>query len=160
MNGSSLVRFKRYSVVTLGTIWPASVKDASNVSDFGRQVLEYVKGHPGINLLLDFHRVQYLSSAVLAELIRIREGIRIMDGTMRLCALNKNALEVFEITKLDQLFHIERNVKKALADYARHLRSDSRALPDKRVLRSPAMPDKSLEHSSQKLITRRQLKAT
>ena len=69
MNDVDLVEFTERGAITVGVVQAGSVLDALNVAQFGASVLTYVKQHAGLRLLLDFHNVGYLSSAVLTELL-------------------------------------------------------------------------------------------
>ncbi|MBI4556173.1 MAG: STAS domain-containing protein [Candidatus Hydrogenedentes bacterium] len=121
MNNEAMMTFEEYGKLTVGTIQKASVLDALNVTRFGEEVLGHVKAHPGVNLMLDFHRVDYLSSAVLTELLRINEAVREAQGTLRLCSLNEDIRKVFEITNLNKILIIYDALEDALRRYARSL---------------------------------------
>ncbi|HIJ66448.1 MAG TPA: STAS domain-containing protein [Candidatus Hydrogenedentes bacterium] len=121
MHDGSIVSFREDEGIAVATVEAASVLDALNVDQFGKEVQKYVRGNRGIHLLLDFQKVEYLSSAVLTELLRIKKAIAEMQGTMRLCALTKEIRKVFEITNLDQIFVIDHNVETALPRYRRAL---------------------------------------
>jgi anti-sigma B factor antagonist len=108
--------------ITVGTIATTSVLDALNVSAFGQCVLDYVRDKPSINLLLNFENVNYLSSAVLSELIRINDATTKGGGILRLCALEDNIQEVFRITNLDQVFVIYGPAKDAVKRFERSLK--------------------------------------
>lgn len=101
-----LVSFDDREIVHVGTIRTSSVLSAGNVAEFGNEVLAYVAAHPGVNLVLNFEHVDYLSSAVLNELLRINKAVHTGGGQLRLCAVSAVILEVFQITNLDKLFTI------------------------------------------------------
>ena len=103
----AFVEYEEHGPITVGRVLATSVLDAANVSQFGTQVLRYVQERSGMNLLLDFTGVGYLSSAVLTELIRIQHAHSNTKGSLRLCALNKDIRKVFAITNLDQVFVID-----------------------------------------------------
>jgi len=65
-----------------------------------------IESSPGVNLLLNFENVDYLSSAVLTELLRINKAIQEVQGQLRLCGVSKVIMEVFQITNLDKMFTI------------------------------------------------------
>lgn len=122
MSDATLVEFEVRGAITIGTIRAGSVLDAMNVSHFGAQLNAYVQQHPGPRLLLDFHLVEYLSSAVLTELLRVNQACKQDGGDLRLCSLNKDIMKVFEITNLDKLFTIYAGpVDDAVVKYARSL---------------------------------------
>ena len=101
-----IVDFQDEGRVVIGTIRTSSVLSAINVAEFGNEVIAFVDAHPGLNLLLNFENVDYLSSAVLTELLRINKSIEGTQGQLRLCGVSKVILEVFQITNLDKMFVI------------------------------------------------------
>ena len=101
-----IVDFVEEGKIVVGTIRTTSVLSAINVAEFGNEVVAYIAGHPGINLLLSFENVDYLSSAVLTELLRINKAIQEAQGQLRLCGVSKVILEIFQITNLDKMFAI------------------------------------------------------
>lgn len=106
MTKGPVMKFEDFGEITVATIRAAKVLDALNVTEFGQEVLEYVKDHPETHMLIDFQYVHYLSSAVLTELLRIKEALETKKGALRLCNLNADIRRVFEITNLDQVFII------------------------------------------------------
>lgn len=121
MSGIPPVLFRKEGNITVGTIATTSVLDALNVSAFGQAVMDYVNAQPAMNLLLNFEHVNYLSSAVLSELIRINDATTKRGGLLRLCALEDNIQEVFRITNLDQVFVIYGPAKEAVKRFERSL---------------------------------------
>lgn len=101
-----LVVFEDREEIQVGTIRASSVLSAGNVAEFGNEVLAHIAAHPGGNLVLNFEHVDYLSSAVLNELLRINKAVQADGGQLRLCAVSDVILEVFQITNLDKLFTI------------------------------------------------------
>jgi len=73
-------------------------------------------GSGGINMILDFGNVRFLSSAVLGLLIRISKRIYEEDGQLKLCSINSKIYEVFKITRLTKIFDIYKDVDSAVGD--------------------------------------------
>ncbi|MBI2432990.1 MAG: STAS domain-containing protein [Candidatus Hydrogenedentes bacterium] len=101
-----LLDFRTDGPIAVGTIRASSVLSAINVAEFGSEVLAYIKAHPRVNLLLNFENVDYLSSAVLTELLRINKAIQETGGRLHLCSVSATIREIFEITNLDRIFVI------------------------------------------------------
>lgn len=101
-----IVEFSDQGRVNVGTVRTSSVLSTINVVEFGNEVIAYIEARPGINLLLNFENVDYLSSAVLTELLRINKAIEAAKGQLRLCGVSKVIMEVFQITNLDKMFTI------------------------------------------------------
>lgn len=104
--GDQIVDFTEDGQVVVGTIRTSSVLSAINVAEFGNEVVSFVEARPAVNLLLNFEHVDYLSSAVLTELLRVNKAIETVGGKLRLCSVSKVILEVFQITNLDKMFTI------------------------------------------------------
>lgn len=121
MNEEALVVFTMNGDVAVATVETATVLDAVNVNQFGREVLSCIGEHAGVNLLLDFERVEYLSSAILTELIRIKKAVAETDGNLRICALSESIRKVFEITNLDQIFVIDPDLRTSLPRFQRSI---------------------------------------
>lgn len=105
-NEGPLIEFQVRGRITLGTVKSSSVLSARNVARFGAEVVAHVSGHAGLNLLLNFENVDYLSSAVLTELLKIRGAVEQAKGNLRLCAVSPVIHKAFEITNLDKMFVI------------------------------------------------------
>lgn len=101
-----IVAFEEQGSIVVGTIRTTSVLSAINVAEFGNEVVAKIEGNAGVNLLLNFENVDYLSSAVLTELLRINKAIQEARGQLRLCGVSKVILEIFQITNLDKMFTI------------------------------------------------------
>lgn len=101
-----LIEFQVRGRITLGTVRSSSVLSMINVAKFGEDVLAYVQAHPGVNLILNFEHVDYLSSAVLTELLKVKTAIEAVRGNLRLCAVSPVIQKAFEITGLDKFFII------------------------------------------------------
>jgi len=108
MNASNqpLVEFHADGPISVGTIRSSSVLSATNVAEFGNEILGHIKANPKLNLLLDFGQVDYLSSAVLTELLRVNKAIQETGGRLQLCGVSSVIREIFEITNLDRIFVI------------------------------------------------------
>ena len=106
MSESPIIEFSKRPPIHIGRVHTTSMLDAVNVSQFGKELTEFVQSHDSINLLLDFDGVQYLSSAVLSELLNAQERCEATGGGLRLCSVNSEIMKVFEISNLDQVFVI------------------------------------------------------
>ena len=91
-------------------------KDIQALQDSILPMIESASG--GINLILDFGNVQYLSSAVLGLLIRISKRIYEHDGRLRLCNINPKIYEIFKITRLTKSFDMYKDIESAAEDFA------------------------------------------
>jgi anti-sigma B factor antagonist len=84
-----------------------------------RESIEAVVEQAGrVHLVLDFHHVKFLSSAVLGLLIRISKRIHEQGGQLRLCNIHPGIYEVFKITRLTNVFDIYEDVDSATQSFS------------------------------------------
>lgn len=65
-------------------------------------------------VILDFTRVDYLSSAGMRVLLAVTKKLRVHHGTLILFALGEDVAEIIRMAGLDKILHICSNEKEAL----------------------------------------------
>jgi len=98
-------------VVRLGKHW---VLDELTVNDISDELLGLTDRPDCHRLLLDFSGVLYLSSAMLAVLVRLHRKMVPKGEKLRLCGINLQLRSAFTTTRLDRLFDITVNTADAL----------------------------------------------
>jgi anti-sigma B factor antagonist len=91
--------------------------DELSISDIGQSLAALIDERPMPKLLLDFSRVDHLSSAALGMLINVNTRIKAKNGQLRLAQIKPQIYEVFQITNLYKLFYIHPTRKEALASF-------------------------------------------
>jgi anti-sigma B factor antagonist len=87
-----------------------------NRQELKQKVLEELeKG--GRKFLIDFSNTGYIDSSGLGVLVSLSKKIREQGGELRLANLNEDLRTLFELTKLDTLFHIATNREEALSSF-------------------------------------------
>lgn len=66
-------------------------------------------------LVVDLSKVSYIDSSGLAVLIEAMQNVEGYGGHFALAGLQENVRPIFEIARLDQVFHIYDDVDAALA---------------------------------------------
>jgi anti-sigma B factor antagonist len=87
-------------------------KDVQTLQESIMSVIESASG--GINLILDFCNVRFLSSAVLGLLIRISKKVYERDGQLKLCSINPKIYKIFKITRLTKIFDMYQDIESAV----------------------------------------------
>jgi anti-sigma B factor antagonist len=100
--------------VTLVKFSDGKILDASNIEELGTQLFDLVEKENRKKMLLDFQNVEFLSSAALNKLIILDKKMKGVSGKLKLCSLRPEILEVFVITRLNQLFEIAEDEETAL----------------------------------------------
>ena len=66
--------------------------------------------------VVDFEKTGYIDSSGLGVLVSLSKKVREQGGELRLANLNEDLKTLFELTKLDTLFHIADSREAALMD--------------------------------------------
>jgi len=102
---------------TIVTFTDEKILEEKDIQALQESIMSIVEsGGDGINLILDFCNVRFLSSAVLGLLIRISKRVYQHDGQLRLCNINPKIYEIFRITRLTKIFDIYKDLESATAD--------------------------------------------
>ena len=82
---------------------PSGVIDSTNATAFTGRILDSVKGRQ-CNVVIDFQKIKYLSSAGFRSLLIIGKSIEGSQRKLVLCGMGPEVQRVFEIAKFDELF--------------------------------------------------------
>lgn len=116
---SSQPRRKRLEVEDVGDVTVVNftdrkILDEQNIQLIGEQLFSLVDESGRKKVLLNFGNVEYLSSAALGKLITLNKKLQAAGGRLILCNIDPQIYEVFEITKLNKLFNIQKEEQAAL----------------------------------------------
>jgi anti-sigma B factor antagonist len=100
--------------VTVVNFIDKKILDEQNIQIIGEQLFNLVEELSRHKLLLNFSNVDSLSSAALGKLISLDRKIKSAGGKLILCNIAPNIHEIFEITKLDTRFNIQKEEQSAL----------------------------------------------
>lgn len=97
-----------FTVRKVGDVCVVSVEGqliVGNRQELKQRVLEELERGER-KFLVDFGQTGYIDSSGLGVLVSLSKRIREVDGELRLANLNDDLKTLFELTKLDTLFHI------------------------------------------------------
>lgn len=100
--------------VTVVNFTDKKILDEQNIQTIGEQLFRLVDELGRTKLLLNFGNVEYLSSAALGKLITLNRKVKNVSGQLILCNISPQIYEVFEITKLNKVFNIQKEEQSAL----------------------------------------------
>ena len=87
--------------------------DATSVSILDHKLKEkYEEGSR--HFVLDFQKLEYLSSAGMRLLLAFTKKLRLEDGSLKLSSLQKEILEIIKMGGFEQILHIYDNEQEAL----------------------------------------------
>ncbi|MDO8302463.1 MAG: STAS domain-containing protein, partial [Sedimentisphaerales bacterium] len=109
----------RISVKTIAnssiiTFTSEKILEETEIVALEHSILPIIEQAKIAHIVLNFEKVQFLSSAVLGFLIRLSKKIYQRNGQLRLCCINTKIFEIFKITRLDRVFEIYEDVDAAV----------------------------------------------
>ena len=87
--------------------------DASNSSIAKKSICDIIATE-GVNLIIDFSRLQYISSAGLRVILIAAKDIKAKNGKIVLCSMTDNVRKDFDISAFTSMFDIQDNIEAAL----------------------------------------------
>jgi anti-sigma B factor antagonist len=108
------LRLETIDQVTVVSFVDTKIVSEENIQEVGQQLYSLVDEQGHRQLLLNFGNVQYLSSAALSKLINLKKKVGAVKGQLKLCSIHPDLLDVFKITRLDQVFEIYKDEQTAL----------------------------------------------
>ena len=103
-----------YGEITVVNFIDRKILDEQNIQKIGEDLFSLVDELGRIKVLLNFSNVEYLSSAALGKFISLNKKVQSKGGKLVMCNINDDIYEVFEITKLNKLFNIQKDEQTAL----------------------------------------------
>ena len=97
---------------TVVTLTDEKILEDEDIRALEDSILPLVDGP--VAIVIDFSNVKFLSSAVLGLLIRISKRISENKGQLKLCGISPRIYDIFKITRLDEIFDIYEDAKKAM----------------------------------------------
>ncbi len=98
------VEYAQHAVIA--TLTDEKILDESDIRGLEDSIMPLLETSPGVNLVLDFSNVKFLTSSALGLLIRISRKIYESEGQFKLCGIDPKIYEIFKITRLDRVFDI------------------------------------------------------
>ena len=118
--GPSRLGIREIGGITVATFVDSRIVEDAIVQKVGNELFALADDGGRKKVVLDFGRVEYLSSAALAKLIRLREKMKSANRNLRLCCLGPEIWEVFNSYYPDQSrcpFDIKPTLEEALKDF-------------------------------------------
>ncbi len=93
--------------------------DESRIANLGQELMELITNDTHDKIVLNFQNVSFMSSAMIGKLILFGKKCKSTDISLRLCNINENVREVFELMKLGKVFKVEADEEKAIASFSK-----------------------------------------
>jgi anti-sigma B factor antagonist len=93
----------------------ASLMDPLELEKIGQQLYHLVDAEDNRRVIIDFEKVQYLSSQAIGIVITMHKKLSTLKNSkLVLCAVNAKLMELIKITRLDRILTIKPSQKEAL----------------------------------------------
>ena len=111
------IDIEEIGAVTVARFLDKKILDEANIDKIGQELFGLVDQDGRNQIVLDFSLVEYLSSAALGKLITMHKKVAAAKGKLMLCNIQKDILEVFQLTRLDQVLTLCKNLDDALGRF-------------------------------------------
>jgi stage II sporulation protein AA (anti-sigma F factor antagonist) len=79
-----------------------------------KTVLKLLENPAVVNVVMDFHKIDYYGSSALAFFIRLWNRVRNHKGRMALCNLSDHGREILRTSRLDQFWPVYPSKEEAI----------------------------------------------
>ncbi len=94
-----------------------SMFDSDKVQLVGRELLDLVASRRYTKILLNLSNAHFVSSAMLAHLVKLNRKIQESKGKLRLCCLRPVIVDAFRVSSFDKIFDIYADEASALKKF-------------------------------------------
>ena len=113
----SRIDVRKVADITIAICSDKRLNDDFVIQEWGDQLIALVEEQKTKKLLVNFERVEFMSSSALRALITLSKKAKIEQTTLFLCGIHENIMEAFRITKLDTVFSIKKSEDEAIRTF-------------------------------------------
>ena len=111
------IEIVRQENVNIVNLLNEEILDEAIITEISDSLFAFVAENPAANILLHFGQVKHLSSSALGMLIRLNKAIGNSKGTLKLCNIASSLMEIFVITRLNNVFEIYEQETEAVNSF-------------------------------------------
>jgi len=93
--------------------------DESRINALGRELTELASGGSTKKFILNFQNVSFMSSAMIGKLVLFGKNCKANGVDLRLCNINPNVEEVFNLMQLKKVFTIDKDEETAIKGFSK-----------------------------------------
>ena len=91
--------------------------DGDKVREVGNELMDLIDSKKYTKLLLNMSNARFVSSAMLAHLVKLLRRVQEVKGKIRLCCLRPVILDAFKVSNFDKIFEIFADEPAALKKF-------------------------------------------
>jgi anti-sigma B factor antagonist len=95
----------------------ASMIEGDKVDGVARELFTLIDEKKYKKVLLNLYNAGYMSSAMLAQLVRLQSKMKDLKGRVRLCCLRPPVMDAFKVARFDRLFEVYTDEPSALKKF-------------------------------------------
>jgi len=121
MEGRKMDTSRHFDIEELGDVISIRLMDPMffDIDDYTSlqgELVEFVEREHPRKLVVDFSRVEYCSTAIMAALLMVKDRVESESGRLKTCEMSHTVCESFERLKLDQTAFELHKTKAAALD--------------------------------------------
>ena len=93
--------------------------DERRISSLGQELNDLINTTDNERVILNFQHVSFMSSAMIGKLVEFEAKCKTAKIELRLCNINENVEEVFNLMRLNKLFTIDPDEETALKHFSK-----------------------------------------
>ena len=93
-------------VAVIAFLETASMIEGDKVEGLAKELFGVIEAKKYKKVLLNLYNAGYMSSAMLAQLVRLHRKMQDVKGKVRLCCLRPPVMDAFKVSQFDRLFEI------------------------------------------------------
>ena len=91
--------------------------DESRIQDLGQDLINLINTGNQSKILLNLENVSLMSSAMIGKLILFGKKCNSAKIDLRICNINSNIQEVFDLMKLEKIFKVDEDEAQAISAF-------------------------------------------
>jgi anti-anti-sigma factor len=112
------ITYRNYNeIAVVNFLETVSMFEGDKVQEVGKELMDLVVSKRYTKLLLNLSNASFVSSAMLAHLIRLHRKIQESKGKIKLCCLRPVIMDAFKVSSFDKIFEIYPDEATALKKF-------------------------------------------
>lgn len=93
--------------------------DERRITGLGQELTDLINNSDHERVILNFQNVSFMSSAMIGKLVEFENKCKAAKIALRLCNINDNVEEVFNLMRLNKVFTIDPDEESALKAFSK-----------------------------------------
>lgn len=93
--------------------------DESRINSLGQDLTSLINDSDNTRVVLNFQNVSFMSSAMIGKLVQFGKTCKAAKVQLKMCKINENIEEVFDLMKLNQVFDIKKDEAAAIKSFSK-----------------------------------------